>query len=34
MEKVTEVERKTKETAIQVSLNLNGIGKTEITTEV
>ena len=34
MEKVTEVERKTKETAIRVSLNLNGSGKTEISTGI
>jgi imidazoleglycerol-phosphate dehydratase len=30
MENVTEVERKTKETAIQVSLNLSGTGQSEI----
>ena len=34
MEKVTEVERKTKETAIRVSLNLNGIGQSEISTGI
>ena len=34
MEKVTEVERKTKETAIRVSLNLNGSGRTEISTGI
>jgi imidazoleglycerol-phosphate dehydratase len=34
MEKVTEVERKTKETAIRVSLSLNGSGRTEISTGI
>jgi imidazoleglycerol-phosphate dehydratase len=34
MEKVTEVERKTKETAIRVSLNLNGNGQSEISTGI
>ena len=34
MENVTEVERKTKETAIRVGLNLNGTGKTEISTGI
>jgi len=34
MGNVTEVERKTKETAIRVSLNLNGTGKTEISTGI
>ena len=34
MERVAEVERKTKETAIQVSLNLNGSGKSEISTGI
>jgi imidazoleglycerol-phosphate dehydratase len=34
MENVTEVERKTKETAIQVSLNLSGTGQSEISTGI
>jgi imidazoleglycerol-phosphate dehydratase len=34
MDKVTEVERKTKETAIRVSLKLNGIGQSEISTGI
>jgi imidazoleglycerol-phosphate dehydratase len=34
MENVTEVERKTKETAIRVSLNLTGTGQTEISTGI
>lgn len=34
MEKVTEVERKTKETAIRVSLKLSGIGQAEISTGI
>jgi imidazoleglycerol-phosphate dehydratase len=34
MENVAEVERKTKETAIRVSLNLNGSGRTEISTGI
>ena len=34
MEKITEVERKTKETAIRVSLKLNGSGQAEISTGI
>ena len=34
MENITEVERKTKETAIQISLNLNGTGQSEISTGI
>jgi imidazoleglycerol phosphate dehydratase HisB len=34
MENVTEVERKTKETAIRVSLNLSGTGQSEISTGI
>ena len=34
MEKAAEVERKTKETAIRVSLNLNGSGQAEISTGI
>ena len=34
MEKAVEVERKTKETAIRVSLNLNGSGQAEISTGI
>ena len=34
MEKITEVERRTKETAIQISLDINGIGQSEISTGI
>jgi imidazoleglycerol-phosphate dehydratase len=34
MERIAEVERKTKETAIRISLNLDGTGKTEISTGI
>ncbi len=34
MENITEVERKTKETAIRISLNLNGNGQSEISTGI
>ena len=34
MEKTAEVERKTKETAIRVSLKLNGSGQAEISTGI
>ena len=34
MERIAEVERKTKETAIQVTLNLDGSGKSEVSTGI
>jgi imidazoleglycerol-phosphate dehydratase len=34
MERIAEVERKTKETAIRVTLNLDGIGKSEVSTGI
>ena len=34
MDNITEVERKTKETAIQISLNINGTGQSEISTGI
>ena len=34
MERIAEVERKTKETAIRISLNLDGTGKSEVSTGI
>ena len=34
MERIAEIERKTKETAIRVSLDLDGTGKSEISTGI